>query len=147
MIAQWLAFSLIKGILNIATGGIGDLGGIAAKAIGAKRGGDFIGTPNGVMKMASGGSFTVPQGFSPDKYPLLLDSGEKVSVTPAGQVSGSDRKLDALITAVNNLSENMVAGGGQTVIAQILVDGEDMAEKVFEIENKYKRNDYNKEDF
>jgi len=48
---------------------------------------------------ASGGSFTVPSGFSGDSFPMRVSSGEQVSVTPPGQArSGgmSDQQLKTL---------------------------------------------------
>jgi hypothetical protein len=55
--------------------------------------------------LASGGSFIVPQGFPNDSYPLgggvFAQSGEKVTVTPAGQTSNSSQ---VVINQNNNFS-------------------------------------------
>jgi hypothetical protein len=40
------------------------------------------------MGFARGGSFTVPPGFPNDSFPMRVSSGERVSVTPAGQSAG-----------------------------------------------------------
>jgi hypothetical protein len=37
------------------------------------------------ITLHEGGSFTVPQGYPDDSFPLRVESGEHVSVTPAGQ--------------------------------------------------------------
>jgi hypothetical protein len=56
--------------------------------------------PNlGVLGFASGGSFTVPPGFSGDSFPMRVSSGEQVSVTPPGQSNNggmSDQQLKTL---------------------------------------------------
>jgi hypothetical protein len=56
-----------------------------------------VGTP--VHGFASGGSFTVPPGFSGDSFPMRVSSGEQVSVTPPGQNNNggmSDQQLKTL---------------------------------------------------
>jgi hypothetical protein len=51
------------------------------------------------LGFASGGSFTVPSGFSGDSFPMRVSSGEQVSVTPPGQSNNggmSDQQLKTL---------------------------------------------------
>jgi hypothetical protein len=52
---------------------------------------------------ARGGSFMVPPGFLDDSFPVMVQSGEVVSVTPAGQTEqgGSQVSGDTNITIIN----------------------------------------------
>lgn len=58
---------------------------------------------------ASGGAFTVPQGFPNDTFPMRVSSGEKVAVTPAGQ----QQKLDLSDSSLRKLSALILAGSQQ----------------------------------
>ena len=51
---------------------------------------------------AVGGSFTVPSGFPNDSYPMRVQSGEHVQVTPAGQSQNAD-----VVAAINELKDEM----------------------------------------
>jgi hypothetical protein len=106
MTAQALLFKGIMALLDIGTGGI-------ASAIGAHNGGSFIGTGSGVMRMAGGGSFTVPSGFPNDSFPLMVESGEHVSVTPAGQSGNDSKLLTRLISRVETLNTNVILNGAR----------------------------------
>ena len=104
---------------------------IASRA-GHHLGGNFKGTPTGIKKMAAGGSFIVPAGYNHDRYPLMVESGERVSVTPKNKVgSGSDPILsqikDAIVAQTMTLSRSGGGGGqpitikvGNKVIAQVV---------------------------
>jgi hypothetical protein len=67
--------------------------GIAAAALmtalGAVELGVIVAEPEPTF--ASGGDFTVPPGYPNDSYPMHVESGEHVSVTPAGQ--GGDQVI------------------------------------------------------
>lgn len=97
--------SLALAAVNWATGGI-----LGMLGIGAHSGGSFVGTSAGVMKMAAGGSFTVPNGFPRDSFPLWVESGERVSVTPANQVNnyGSNVDMSEVIRAIRVMNANLV---------------------------------------
>ncbi len=104
-LAQAVVQSLALAAVNWATGGILGMLGIKAHS-----GGDFVGTSSGVMKMASGGSFIVPPGYSNDRFPLMVESGERVSVTPANQVSSINNNFDAsgIIRSIQILNASMI---------------------------------------
>lgn len=88
MILQALFFKAIMAGLN-AIPGVGSA--LSWLSIGAHSGGEFVGTSSGVMKMAGGGSFIVPGGYPNDSFPLMVETGERVTVTPANRVgSGGD---------------------------------------------------------
>ncbi len=89
-------------------------GGIPAPIPGAHSGGEYVGTSSGVMKMAGGGSFIVPGGYPRDSFPLMVETGERVTVTPANQVeSGGDSKgiiaaLARVETKLGALNRNLI---------------------------------------
>lgn len=93
MIAKWLAFQAIKAGLKIITGGL------------AAEGGEFVASPQGLQKMQTGGSFVVPPGFPSDTYPVMVSSGERVTVDRG--IGGSGQNLEELSMAVNNLAASM----------------------------------------
>jgi hypothetical protein len=130
------AFSIVSGIIGIISGIIGIVTGgpisLIASWAGHHLGGNFKGTPTGIKKMAAGGSFIVPAGYNHDRYPLMVESGERVSVTPKNKVgSGSDPILsqikDAIVAQTMTLSRSGGGGGqpitikvGNKVIAQVV---------------------------
>lgn len=73
-------------------------------------GGDFIGVGGGnAMKLAGGGSFTVPAGYPNDRFgPLYVESGEKVSVTPANKVGMQDRALSAIASRMEVMNMQLI---------------------------------------
>jgi len=81
-----------------------------ANILSAAQGGTF---QNGrkIASFANGGSFTVPQGFPRDSFPMMVQSGERVQVTPAGRSDDSWRIIGGKLDALNkNLAmKNMTA--------------------------------------
>ena len=73
-----------------------------------------------VPKFATGGSFTVPPGYSDDSYPLpaaMVQSGERVTVeTPEQQAAGA-------------------GGEDQSMTLQLMIDGKMMAERTVDYIN------------
>ena len=117
MISQWLAFQALKtaaGFLGIALPNpVGATGGsFVGSARGIKKaatGGDFIGSLTGVKNMATGGSFIVPPGFQSDSFPLMVQSGERVSVTPAGRVASQDMMIQQIKNSIGDLGAMILA--------------------------------------
>ena len=101
MATEWLAFMAIKSMFGL----------LGIPIPGAAKGGDFLGTSSGVMKMAKGGSFTVPNGFASDSYPLMVQSGERVSVTPSNRVNDQDRLIGMLTKKLDILTLNIIENG------------------------------------
>ena len=66
---------------------------------------------------ANGADFIVPPGFQNDSYPMRVQSGERVQVTPAGQaapdMSELARKLDALPRAIAKAYREAAIMGAQ----------------------------------
>ena len=119
-VIDWLTGGLSGFVSKLFGGGSGSGGSgngasavmPAMPAMPAHSGGDFIGTHNGVMKMASGGSFMVPPGFGHDSYPLMVESGERVSVTPANQVNNygglSNGDIDRIVSAIQVMNRSLI---------------------------------------
>lgn len=102
--AEWAAMSFLRLIFGVATGGAA-----AAVPVGHS-GGNFIGTSSGVKKMAGGGSFIVPPGFPNDSYPLLVESGERVTVNPTSQTGIESRLLRSIDRKLAILNSNTLEG-------------------------------------
>jgi len=133
MAAEWLAFQVLRGIFGVATGGIGTAIAGGATPSG-HTGGEFLGTNGGIVKMARGGSFVVPPGFPSDSYPMLVESGERVSVTPASQTRYSDNamlsELQGVKSAIMALNMNMVgsqpSSGKANIELESTIKGDDI---------------------
>ncbi len=111
MIAQWLAFQTIRGVFSLF--------GIPFGA----EGGTFVSTNRGVKKMAGGGSFIVPPGYSNDSYPMFVQTGERVTVTPANRVGEQERLLSNLIKRMDIMNlyliENSLRENNQRIAVDI----------------------------
>jgi hypothetical protein len=99
-----LKMTILKGVealLNAILPGAGTVvSGGADMLSRSHSGGDWIGTGRGVKRMRSGGSFTVPSGFPNDSFPLMVETGERVSVTPAGRASDNSQ-ISKQLAAMN----------------------------------------------
>lgn len=102
--AEWAAMAFLRLIFGVATGGAA-----AAVPVGHS-GGNFIGTSSGVKKMAGGGSFIVPPGFPNDSYPMLVESGERVSVNSKNDMANQDRYLKSIHQQLQVLSSITIEG-------------------------------------
>ena len=100
LIHRMMADLIVSGILNIITqgayGGFGFFAGLFHS------GGEISNVGGKPVRGASGLDFTVPQGFPNDSFPILVESGEHVSVTPSGQGSRTDELLEVLIKELKN---------------------------------------------
>lgn len=131
LLSQWLIFNTIASFLPGA--GFGSIGFKTLLGIPeAATGGTFLGTNNGVMKMAMGGDFIVPQGFANDSYPMLVQSGERVKVTPSGKVGDEAQLLAKLIDAVeaNTLDRRMLGSRPIIVQPKISIGQRDLTKEV-----------------
>lgn len=115
---------LEKGFVNLANFAIAEIERILAKkaalailgflfpgagqaAALAASGGTF---QNGrkVASFAGGGAFTVPPGFPNDSFPMLVQSGERVRVTPTARAGDEARALGAIVARLESLEVNTV---------------------------------------
>jgi hypothetical protein len=86
--------------------GVSDILGIGAgifsMLLGGATGGSFVGTGSGVKKVASfadGGSFMVPPGYPSDSFPMFVQTGERVNVTPSGRAGDEAALLSKILSA------------------------------------------------
>lgn len=131
LLAQWLIFNTIASFIDGA--GFGSIGfGKLLGLPGAATGGTFLGTSNGVMKMAMGGDFIVPQGFPNDSYPMLVQSGERVKVTPSGKVGEEARLLAEIKNAIvaNTLDRRMIGNRPIVLQPKISIGQRDLTKEV-----------------
>lgn len=139
MVIQAGLFASIMSIINPSNPG-GFLG-FFTKALGfAHSGGDFVGTSSGVMKMAGGGSFTVPMGFPNDTFPLMVETGERVTVTPANQVnnfndSGMVNELKGIRSSIHALTK--ITLQHREVISNLYLDSKLLATSVTKTQNEF----------
>lgn len=83
-------------INNLPMPGVGDVFDIGIKPPGGMHGGSFIG-------MAHGG--IVPPGFSNDGMPIMVSSGERLDVTPAGNKSVDTEELAGMVAGLMHAIE------------------------------------------
>lgn len=98
----------------------------------AHSGGEFLGTSTGIKKMAAGGSLIIPPGFPNDSYPMLVESGERVSVTPANQVGKQDYSLSEIGRKLDILNKNFLDKNfAPNINTKIELDGRRITKSVF----------------
>lgn len=131
LLSQWLLFNSVAAFIPGA--GFGSIGfGKLIGLPGAASGGTFLGTGNGVMKLANGGDFMVPQGFPNDSYPMLVQSGERVKVTPSGKIGDEARLLAEIKNAIeaNTLDRRMLGSRPVIVQPKIQIGSRDLTKEV-----------------
>jgi len=114
----------------VSGGGIGGL-----VSLFARHGGTFEGGRK-VAAFAGGGDFIVPSPGAVDSFPMLVSPNERVRVTPTNKVSDELNTMKQLVTAVNNMNENMVAGGDQTINLALTMGSKVVAEEVIRVINR-----------
>jgi len=114
----------------VTAAGLANVGSILAAATG--------GTFEGGQKVASfarGGSMTVPLGYPNDSFPVLVQSGERLDVTPANQVGEQEKLLGTLIGSVNALNMNLL-NKNMSSTSNITIDGKSIAKSVYKVTKK-----------
>ncbi len=107
MAAEWLAFQAIMGIVNLVLPGSGNT--VSAVA--------------GAAKFSGGGDFIVPPGFANDTYPMLVESGERVQVTPANRAGSNEKLLGDLISSVRTMNLNLIESSTNNRVSPIPIVG------------------------
>jgi len=93
-----------------------------------------------IPKLAKGGDFIVPSGFNNDSYPILVESGERVQVTPANQVGKQDSSLSDVSRKLDILNKNLIAKNFSPIINNSLdLDGRKITKAVFSVVNKLEK--------
>ena len=144
----------IFGIISAFTGGgaggiLGFLfsgGGGASKAF--AHGGSFQDGKK-IASFAGGVSGIVPPGFPNDSFPIMVQSGERVDITPTHKVGDTEAALKKISIGINNLIENSVVNQGRQkpIIIQSILDGKIVSESVYFDENRSAENSLHTEDF
>lgn len=89
--------SMESGETSSTAGGLGIFTSIISMFTGfaAHSGGQFM-NGKSVPSFAAGGTFQVPSGFPNDTFPMLVESGEKVTVESANSVQSQTKELRAI---------------------------------------------------
>lgn len=97
------AYAPAAAFANIATFGGASIAGAAGLASTVA-----LAQALAIPKFAQGGDFVVPPGYQNDSYPMLVQSGERVQVTPSNRAGDESRLLAQLISRVEALNLNLV---------------------------------------
>lgn len=109
LITEWVLFNSIAWIF-----GLGGFGSVTIPSL------------LGIPKLAGGGDFVVPPGFPNDSYPMLVQSGERVRVTPAGSTGSEARLLGEIRDALYAINLNRTGRGADSVQVKLYVDGREV---------------------
>jgi hypothetical protein len=104
MIAKWLAFNAISMIAGGGPIGLLSFLGMAKGGTIENKSGNITYAPS----FADGASFMVPEGFPNDSYPILVESGERVDVTPGGRVNQLESTITNIHKQISILNANMI---------------------------------------
>jgi hypothetical protein len=90
------------------------------------------------MGAQMGASFTVPKGFPNDSFPLMVESGEKVNITPAASAGNEARLLKSINTSIQAMNINMITmRSRQDIIEQTLkIENDSLLATVNKAENQ-----------
>jgi len=131
----------VLGIISAFSGGsAGGIFGLLGSLFGA-HGGVFEGGKQ-VAKFAGGGDFRVPAGFANDSFPMMVQSGERVTVTPTGKVGDEAKYLAELVGVgkATNKSIAIMTSRLDKLENNINIDGKKLVKQVTKpIENKLKK--------
>jgi len=122
-------FGFIAAAAVIASG-MANVGSILSAA----DGGTFAGGKK-IASFAGGGSMTVPLGYPNDSFPVMVQSGERLQVTPANQVGEQEKLLGTLIGSVNALNMNLL-NKNMSSTSNITIDGKSIAKSVYKVTKK-----------
>ena len=79
---------------------------------------------------------------------MMVQSGERVDITPTHKVGDNVKALSSIQKAIENLNQNMAANsGGEGGTANLVLDGEIIAESVFKKLNRHNLNNRDTTDF
>jgi hypothetical protein len=111
LVSQWLVMNTIAGIFGLGTG----FGAVAFESL------------LGIPKLAGGGDFIVPSGFPNDSYPILVQSGERVRVTPSNSTAPETKLLSEIRDALYALNLNTASGTRPNPISlKLFIDGREI---------------------
>lgn len=128
---------IISGIINISSGGVTSLFGLAEGGTVINKHGKLSYVP--IPKFARGGSYVVPPGYSNDSGLIRVQSGERVDVTPSSQVPILSKTLNEIKSAILAGNMNSARKGKQPMLLNLTLDGEKIASAVFGYENNFNK--------
>lgn len=128
---------IISGIINISSGGVTSLFGLAEGGTVVNKHGKLSYVP--IPKFARGGSYVVPPGYSNDSGLIRVQSGERVDVTPSSQVPILSKTLNEIKSAILAGNMNSARKGKQPMLLNLTLDGEKIASAVFGYENNFNK--------
>lgn len=124
LVSKWLVMNTIAGIFGLGTG----FGAVTFDSL------------LGIQKLAGGGDFVVPPGFPNDSYPILVQSGERVRVTPSASTAPETKLLSEIRDALYALNINSTAGTRQNpVTLKLFLDGRELAKSNELLKSSMKR--------
>lgn len=134
------ASSLLNSIFGIISAITGGGGGLIASLFGHS-GGTFM-DGRKVPGLASGGTAYVPNGYLGDRFPVMVESGEKLQVTSRNGVAGEQKYLAEISGDIKNLRSdiNVLSKEIKKSKSQpIHVDGKKITKEITSIQNKLKK--------
>jgi len=110
MIAEWLTFQLLEGIVSVAAAPF--TGGASLAVAAMKQGGEFyrgnVKPYSQIPKFASGAEFNVPSKYINDSFLMRVNADERVKVTPANRVGDTDKLLSNINSNLSVLNANLI---------------------------------------
>jgi hypothetical protein len=113
------------GILGLIGGELG---------IGAHDGGTFQDGKK-VASFAGGGDFTVPSGYPNDSYPIMVESGERVQVTPSNAVGNDSKLLNQINSSIQAMNMNLVSKNMSPIVS-VGIDSIPLTKNIKKTENR-----------
>lgn len=136
LVAKWAVLNFVGAVFGFGGINLGSFLGLSdpSSGKGGKNLGSFIG-----MKLASGGDFIVPPGFPNDSYPMLVQSGERVKVTPSGKVGDEIIILNQIKDAIHAQSLNQLNIQSKSPNINIQIDGRTLFKTVDRVGEKSRK--------
>lgn len=136
LIAKWAVLNFVGAVFGFGGINLGSFLGLSdsESGKGGKNLGSFVG-----MKLAAGGDFIVPPGFPNDSYPMLVQSGERVRVTPSGKVGEEIFILNQIKDAIQAQSLNQLNNRNPQPNVNIQIDGRTLFKTVEKIGQKSRK--------
>lgn len=123
MIKRMLAETMKYLFLILVTGGNITTGGFLSAILGLHKGGSVENRGEGNINIIQGPGFAngikdfiVPPGFANDSYPIFVESGERVTVTPVSAMRSIPANYNSVISPINyfsntnNFSDQQIVG-------------------------------------
>lgn len=136
LVAKWAVLNFVGAIFGFGGINLGSFLGLSdpSSGNGGKSLGHFVG-----MRLASGGDFIVPPGFPNDSYPMLVQSGERVKVTPSGKVGDEIIILNQIKDAIQAQSLNQLNNQSKSPNINIQIDGRTLFKTVDRVGEKSRK--------